>query len=134
MVMRMILLLILAVLIVCLQGLCWINSIEVFFLSMLAVMITGVSGQLLSVVEAFGAPPVSQRAVRYRSVALCLFMASSGLLLTAALSDTFVGDRFRSEVFGWGGIGCFVMCVLCGIRYAVMNNKCKTIDQEWDMA
>ncbi len=50
-------------------------------------------------------------------------MVSSGLLLAAALADTVAGGRSLSEVLGWSGIGCLLMCVLCGSRYAAVNEK-----------
>jgi hypothetical protein len=103
-----------------------------FLLSMLADLITGASKQRLAAAEAFEAPPISPAARRYRIAALCLFMAASALLLTAALVDTMAGSRSLSEVFGWSGIGCFQVSVFCGIRYAVVNKKPN--HDEWDLA
>lgn len=101
-------------------------------LSILADLITGASKQRLAAAEAFEAPPINPAARRYRIVALCLFATSSVLLLTAALVDTVAGARSLSEVFGWSGIGCLQVCVLCGIRYAAVNKKSKS--DEWDPA
>ena len=94
-----------------------------FFLSMLTDWLTGASEQRLAAAEAFGAPPINPAAQRYRSVALCLFPASSALLLAAALADTVAGARRVSEVFGWSGIAGLQGCVVCGLRYAVVNQK-----------
>lgn len=103
-----------------------------FLLSMLADLLTGASKQRLAAAEAFEAPPISPAARRYRIAALCLFMAASVLLLAAALVDTIAGSRSLSEVFGWSGIGCFQVCVFCGIRYAVVNKQPN--HDEWDLA
>jgi hypothetical protein len=103
-----------------------------FLLSLLANVITGASKRRLAAVEAFEAAPISPAARRYRIAALCLFTASSALLLTAALVDTVVGSRWLSEVFGWSGIACLQVCVFCGIRYAVVNKKPER--DEWDLA
>ncbi len=103
-----------------------------FLLSLLADLITGASKQRLAAAEAFEAPPISPAARRYRIAALCLFMASSALLLTAALVDTVVGSRSLSEVFGWSGIGCLQGCSFCGIRYMAVNKK--PSHDEWDLA
>jgi hypothetical protein len=102
-----------------------------FLLLILAVLITGASKPLIAAAEALGVPLISPAARHYRSVALCLFMASSGLLLAAALADTVAGARSLSEVLGWSGIGCLLMCVFCGNRYASANKK--HTDQEWDL-
>jgi hypothetical protein len=92
-------------------------------LSMLVDLITGAGKQRLAAAESFEAPPISPEARRYRVVALCLFVASSALLLATALVDTGAGARSLSEVFGWSGIGCLQMCVLCGVRYAAVNKQ-----------
>ncbi len=68
-----------------------------FLISILADMITGASKQWIAAAEALGAPPVSPSARRFRSVALCLFMASSGLLLAAAVADTVAGAWRREN-------------------------------------
>jgi hypothetical protein len=103
-----------------------------FLLSILADLITGASKQRIAAAEALGAPPVSPAARGYRSVALWLFLASSVLLLGAALADTIAGARSLSEVFGWSGIGCLQVCVFCGIRYASVNKK--RADNRWEIA
>jgi hypothetical protein len=103
-----------------------------FLLSILTDLATGASKRRIAAAEAFGAPPISPAARRLRSVALWLFMASSGLLLAAVLADTVAGARSLSEVFGWSGIGCLQVCVFCGIRYASVNKK--RMDHECDLA
>jgi hypothetical protein len=105
---------------------------ESFLLSILTDLINGASKQRIAAAEAFEAPPISSVARRYRFVALCLFMIASALLLTAALVDTLAKWRSLSEAFGWSGIGCFQVCVVCGIRYAAVNKKPKYDD--WDLA
>jgi hypothetical protein len=102
-----------------------------FLFPMLADLITGASKKRLAAAEAFESPPISPAARRYRIVALCFFMLASALLLIAALVDTIAGSRSLSEVFGWSGIGCIQICVLCGIRYAAVNKKPKY--DAWDL-
>jgi hypothetical protein len=77
----------------------------------------------IDVAEAFGTPPMTPAAWRYRAAALSLFMAAAVLLLTAALVDTIANARPASEVFGWLGIGCLQMCVYCGLRYKAANES-----------
>src|SRR5690348_7714266 len=101
-------------------------------LSILAVLIAGAFGRLGAAAEALGAHPISPAARRLRSIALCFLMASSGLLLAAALADTVAGARSLSEVLGWGGIGGLLMCVPCSLLYASVNKK--RTENEWDLA
>jgi hypothetical protein len=75
-----------------------------------------------SAVRAIDKAPVNARAQRYRLAALYLFLLSAGLILTAALVDSFVADgRTLSEVFGWSGLAGFQCCTVCGIRYGSLN-------------
>ncbi len=86
----------------------------------------------LALGEAFGSRPTNQAAQRCRIVALFFFMAASVLLLTAALVDTLAKARTASEIFGWSGIACLLVCVLCGIRHAAVNKPHEATDYSWD--
>ena len=77
----------------------------------------------LSVVESFETPPQNIRASRWRLAALLLFLAFACLLLTAAILHTAAGKPQLGEIFGWSGIVCFELSVLCGLRYAVVNRR-----------
>ena len=101
-----------------------------FLISLLAIVVT--SKQLIAAAEALGTPPSNRTARRYRSIALCLFMVSSGLLIAAALADAIAGARSLSEILGWSGIGCLLACVCCRTRYASVNEK--PMDNTWDLA
>jgi hypothetical protein len=103
-----------------------------FLLSILAVLIAGAFGRLGAAAEALGAPPIRPAARRLRSMALGFLMASSGLLLAAALAETIAGARSLSETLGWGGIGCLLLCVPCSLHYASVNKK--RTENEWDLA
>ena len=70
---------------------------------------------------AFEAAPRNPCATFYRKAALCFFLVGATFLLTAALVDVLANARAIGEVFGWSGIGCFQVCVLCGLRYSVVN-------------
>jgi len=72
---------------------------------------------------AFEAAPANPSAKFYRKAALCFFLLGATLLLTAALVDVLANARAIGEVFGWSGIGCFQVCVLCGLRYSVVNKR-----------
>lgn len=95
-----------------------------FLLVLLSDLLSGTTTRRLAAAEAFGSRPDNPAARRCRIVALCFFMAASSLLLTAALAETLSKARAASEVFGWSGIACLQVCVLCGIRYAVVNKRC----------
>jgi hypothetical protein len=70
---------------------------------------------------AFEAAPRNPSATFYRKPALCFFLVGATFLLTAALVDVLANARAIGEVFGWSGIGCFQVCVLCGLQYSVVN-------------
>ena len=75
----------------------------------------------LAAVEAFGRPPRTQGGRRWRMLALALFVAASVLMLAAGLTFV-VGRRSAlSETLGWSGVACLQLCVVCGLRYAVVN-------------
>src|SRR6185312_16092503 len=95
-----------------------------FLLSILAVLIAGAFGRLGAGAEALRASPISPAARRLRTIARGFLMASAGLLLAAALAETVAGARSLSELLGWGGIGCLLMCVPCSLHYASVNKKC----------
>jgi hypothetical protein len=48
------------------------------------------------------------------------------LFLAAALTDWFLQNRFVSEILGWSGIMCLQFCVVCGVRYARVNDASQT--------
>jgi len=54
-----------------------------FLLSMLFDLINGSTKRRMDAVEAFGTPPANPTAQRYRTIALCLFVTASMLLLAA---------------------------------------------------
>jgi len=97
------------------------NTMGSFLFSTLFDLITGSAKQRLDAAEAFEAPPANPVAQRYRTIAFCFFMATSALLLSAALVDWFFNMRLVGEILGWSGIVCLHVCVICGIRYAVVN-------------
>jgi hypothetical protein len=101
-------------------------------ISILVDQIAGASRVRLTAVGAFESPPISPAPRRYRIAALCLLLASSGSLAIAALVDTIAGARSLSDVFGWSGIVGLEACVLCGLRYAAVNEKPKKSD-DWDL-
>jgi hypothetical protein len=59
----------------------------------------------------------------YRAAAFSLFMIAAALLMTAALVDALADARLASECFGWSGIGCLHLCVICGLRYKAGNRE-----------
>jgi hypothetical protein len=85
----------------------------------LSAIFFGVRG--IDAAAAFEAAPSNPSATFYRKAALCFFLLAATLLLTAALVDVLANARAIGEVFGWSGIGCFQVCVLCGLRYSVVN-------------
>jgi hypothetical protein len=88
----------------------------------------------LAAVEAFGTPPRSRQARRWRTIALALFTAASALMLAAAFTFEVGRPNVVSETLGWSGIACIQLCVVCGLRYAAANRgmeNCSAIaDQE----
>jgi hypothetical protein len=106
--------------------------IRTFLRSIVTVWIAWTFGRLSAAAEALGEPPISPTARRLRSMALGFLMACAGLLLSAALAETVAGARSHSEVLGWGGIGCLLVYVACGLHYASVNKK--RTGNEWDLA
>jgi len=99
-----------------------------FILAMLADVFSGSARQRIDAAEAFETPPRNPVARRWATRALILFIATSTLFLAAALTDWFTGNRFVSEIFGWSGIVCLQLCVVCGVRYAIVN---KPVENEF---
>ncbi len=101
-----------------------------FLLGILVSLIPRALGRINAAEEAIKALPVNPAASLYRSVALGLFMAFSGLLLAASLAHSVWGARLLYEVLGWSGVGCLLASAFCGFRYASVNKKCT--DRDWD--
>ncbi len=99
-----------------------------FIFAMLADVFFGSAKQRIDAAEAFDTPPRNPTARCWATLALALFLATSFLLLIATLIDWFTAKRLLSEVFGWTGIVCMQLCVVCGTRYAVVN---KPISQDF---
>ena len=91
-----------------------------FILSMVLDLISGSTMNRIKSFVALQSPSTNTKAQRYRTIAFYLFMAASMLLITAAIVDSF-GARFVSELFGWSGLVCLQLCVICGLQYARVN-------------
>jgi hypothetical protein len=94
----------------------------------LSAVFFGVRG--IDAVAGFEAAPRNSSATFYRKAARCFFLVGATLFLTAALVDVLANARAIGEVFGWSGIGCFQVCVLCGLRYSVANKRVDAADCE----
>jgi hypothetical protein len=94
----------------------------------LSAIFFGVRG--IDAAAAFDAAPSNPSATFYRKAALCFFLLGATLFLTAALVHVLANARAIGEVFGWSGIGCFQVCVLCGLRYSVVNKRADAADCE----
>jgi len=93
------------------------------FLSILADLISGTATQRMDAVEAFEARPLNPTASRYRITAICFFLATSSLFLTAALVHICADARVLGEILGWTGIACVHVCIVCGLRYRIVNRR-----------
>jgi hypothetical protein len=76
---------------------------------------------------ALDALPTNPLARRYRAAAFYCFMMFAALLLASSLVDTVAKARPLSEVIGFSGIICLLICVFCLLRYASVN-KAKQCD------
>jgi hypothetical protein len=94
----------------------------------LSAIFFGVRG--IDAAAAFEAAPRNASATSYRKAALCFLLSGAILFLTASLTDVLANARAIGEVFGWSGIGCFQVCVLCGLRYSVVNKRVDAADCE----
>jgi hypothetical protein len=65
-------------------------------------------------------PPINSRAARYRGLALTLFLCFAGLFLCGALIRVF-GNALIADIFGWTGLGCFMMAAFCVVQAASIN-------------
>ncbi len=97
-----------------------------FLLGMIADIVSGSAATRIRAAEAFETPPTNPTARRWATIALTLFLLTSALMLTAALVDWFTGRRFIAECFGWTGVACLQLCVVCGVRYAIVNRNVKS--------
>ena len=94
-----------------------------FLLGMIADIVSGAAATRIRAAEAFETPPRNPTARRWATFALTLFLLTSALMLSAALVDWFTGQRLVAECLGWTGVACLQLCVVCGVRYAVVNRK-----------
>lgn len=97
-----------------------------FFFGIIVDLLTGASRTCLKAAEAFETPPRTPQASRCRGVALTLFMTSAGLLLAAALTFVLAPQKALNEILGWSGVACLQLCVVCGVRYAIINNAAES--------
>jgi hypothetical protein len=101
------------------------------FLPALSLLIGWFIASALGRAAACGAldvPPTNLLARRYRAVAFCCFMIFAALLLTASLVDTIAKARPLSEVIGFSGLACFLICTICLLRSAIVNKAKKCDD------
>ena len=94
----------------------------------LSAIFFGVRG--IDAAAGFEAAPRNASAKFYRKAALGFFLLAATLFLTAALVDVLANARAIGEVFGWSGIGCVQVSVLCGLRYSVVNQRADAADCE----
>lgn len=102
------------------------DAMLAFLLGMIVEIANGATAARLFAVDAFAAletPPRNPTARRWAVLALSLFLIASALILTAALVDWFTGRRLISGCFGWTGVVCLQLCIVCVARYAVANRK-----------
>lgn len=79
--------------------------------------------RMVQAAEAFETPPLNQTARRHAVAAVCSLLASSVLLLAAALIDTLAKARPISEAVGFAGLLCLVICVHSGLCFKDANNS-----------
>ncbi len=72
---------------------------------------------------AFERSPVSREARVYSALTLTALLTAVPLFLTAAVVDTWLGDRPLSETFGNGGLMCLNLCAILGLRYKALNGR-----------
>lgn len=85
-------------------------------------VVTGSGQKGLAAAEALEKPAISSAAQRYRTAAVILFLLTSAFLFSAAIAYTIAPHIVINEILGWTGIVCLHACVLCGLRYAVVNS------------
>lgn len=78
---------------------------------------------MVQAAEAFETPPRNQTARRYAVATVCFLLASSVLLLAAALIDTLAKARPLSEAVGSAGLLCLIICVHSGLCFKDANNS-----------
>tara|TARA_R110002049_G_C9140834_1_gene559609 strand:+ start:1192 stop:1701 length:510 start_codon:yes stop_codon:yes gene_type:complete len=109
------------------------RSMITFLLGMITDIVSGAAATRIRASEAFETPPRNTTARRWAAFALNLFLLTSSLMLGAALVDWFTGRRFLAECLGWTGVACLQLCVVCGVRYAIVNqnvNPATNLDSE----
>jgi hypothetical protein len=89
--------------------------------ALIAILVAVFTGQKwLSAAEAFEKPPLNRRARWYGGIACGLFLIAAGMLLAAAIVDSFK-DRQKSELLGGAGLLLLEASVVCGLRYNAVN-------------
>ncbi len=86
-------------------------------------LLTGSSRKAIDAAEALEQPATNAKAQRYRTLAVVFFLLTSAFLLSAAIAFTLAPQNILNEVLGWTGIVCLHLCVVCGLRYAVLNRR-----------
>jgi hypothetical protein len=95
-------------------------------MDLLSAIFFGVRG--IAAAAGFEAAPTNPSAMLFRKAAVCFFLVGAFLFLTACLFDVLANARAIGEIFGWSGIGCLQVCVLCGLRYSVVNNRADALN------
>ena len=86
-------------------------------------LVTGASRKALDAAEALEQPAWNTKAQRWRTFAVGFFFLTSIFLLAAAIAFTLAPKNIVNEILGWSGIVCLHVCVVCGLRYAVLNGE-----------
>ena len=93
-----------------------------FILTLLTDVLSGAAMQRGEAAETIENPPRHVSVRRWATLTLVLFLVASICLLVAALADWFAGNRFLSGVFGWAGVICLNICMICGLRCVKVRN------------
>lgn len=92
-----------------------------FLAAVLADLFFGTTQKHLDAAEAFNTSPKHVSAVRYRYMAMGLFLLSSILLVSAAVFHSIANQPLISEILGWSGIFALLFCSYLGRKYAIIN-------------
>lgn len=92
-----------------------------FLTAVLTDLLCGDTQKHLDAAEAFNDSPQNATAVRYRCMALALFVISSVLLVLAAVFHMMANQPLLSNVLGWSGIVALLASSWLGRRYAAVN-------------
>jgi len=99
-----------------------------FLISLLMGWFSGAGQRMHDSLDALYSPAANPSAQGWRTAAVCLFLLGATRFLSWSILFCLGERRLFCAVLGWLGLACLQGCILCGGRYAVLNQRTDDTD------